>query len=324
MVRLLPIDAQTFRPHALHSAERSWPETNCYVDLWIEVLHAFGLDPRAALGFTVGQDFEGDQFTFFKFPLEDLQALFGLSVQELAIYDSLEQHTLQQLERHRLVLVEMDSFYLPDTRGTAYRHDHVKTTVGIAQLDLEGRQLGYFHNAGYYQLSGEDFDGVFRRIPALRDNPEVLFPYVEFVKRDGPVLQGRALVEGAKQLLHAHLKRRPANPIAKYRAQLPRHLEALAARPMAYFHLYAFNVLRQLGANFELLGSHCRWLEEHSETGLLEAAVACEQLAASAKALQFLFARAVNKKKFPDFSSTLDTMERAHETAIGVLQKRYG
>src|SRR3954469_4497093 len=183
MSRLLPIDAQGFRPHALHSAERNWPETNCYVDLWIEVLHAFGLDPRAALGFTVAQDFEGDQFTFFKFPLEDLQALFALMVQELAIYDEVESHTAQQLQRGRLVLVEMDSFYLPDTRGTAYRHEHVKTTVGIAHLDCGARELGYFHNAGYYRLSGEDFDGVFRRLPALKNNPELLFPYVEFVKR---------------------------------------------------------------------------------------------------------------------------------------------
>jgi hypothetical protein len=324
MPRLLPITAATFRPHALHSAERNWPETNCYVDLWIEVLNAFGHDPRAALGFTVGQDFEGDQFTFFKFPLEELQALFGLSVQELAIYDSLEQHAQQQLERNRLVLVEMDSFYLPDTRGTAYQHEHVKTTVGIASLDAEKRQLGYFHNAGFYELSGDDFDGVFRRIPALKQNPDVLFPYVEFVKRDGPVLSGAALLAGAKRGLRDQLRRRPGNPIAKYRAELPRHLDALLSRPMAYFHLYAFNLLRMLGANFELLGSHGRWLEEQGEQGLTEIITAAEQIAATAKAFQFQLARGVNKKKFGDFSSTLDTLERAHDTAVGGLAKRYG
>ena len=93
---------------------------------------------------------------------------------------------------------------------------------------------------------------------------------------------------------------------------------------MAYFHLYAFNVLRQLGANFELLGNHCRWLEEQGETHLLEAVTACDQIAATAKAFQFLLARAVNKKKSGDFSSTLDTLERAHDTAVGVLLKRYG
>ena len=64
----------TYKPHALHQPERMWPETNCYVDLWIETLHAFGSEPEAMLGFTLMQDFEGDQFTFFKVPLEDLEA----------------------------------------------------------------------------------------------------------------------------------------------------------------------------------------------------------------------------------------------------------
>ena len=41
--------------HPLHQGERVWLETNCYVDLWIELLHDFGFDPRAALGFTVLQ-----------------------------------------------------------------------------------------------------------------------------------------------------------------------------------------------------------------------------------------------------------------------------
>ena len=49
--------------------ERAWAETNCYVDLWVELLHALGHDPIAALPFTLAIDFEGDQWTFFKFPL---------------------------------------------------------------------------------------------------------------------------------------------------------------------------------------------------------------------------------------------------------------
>ena len=66
-----------FAAHPLHDADREWPETNCYVDLWIELLHARGLEPEAMLGFTLRQDFEGDQFTFFKPPLADLEALYG-------------------------------------------------------------------------------------------------------------------------------------------------------------------------------------------------------------------------------------------------------
>ena len=44
-----PARAAQAAPHALHQGERVWQETNCYVDLWIELLHGFGLDPRAAL-----------------------------------------------------------------------------------------------------------------------------------------------------------------------------------------------------------------------------------------------------------------------------------
>ncbi|ERM02938.1 hypothetical protein Q644_14080 [Brucella intermedia 229E] len=31
-----------YTPHALHAQTRIWPETNCYVDLWIEVLATLG------------------------------------------------------------------------------------------------------------------------------------------------------------------------------------------------------------------------------------------------------------------------------------------
>jgi hypothetical protein len=323
-VRLLAIDPATYRPHALHGPDRVWLETNCYVDVWIEVLHAFGLEPLAALGFTVGQDFEGDHFTFFKFPPEDLRALFGLSVQELAVYDTVEGHALEQLRRGRLPLVEVDSYYLPDTRGTAYRRAHVKSTIGIAALDIDARCMGYFHNTGYHVVQGEDFDGLFRRLPAQQGQPDVLFPYVEFVKRDGRALEGDALLSGALTLLKSHLTRRPSDAFAKFRAEFPRHLEMLASRSLDYFHLYAFNVLRQLGANFELLGSHIRWLGSQGESGLENAAQGCLQVAEGAKALQFQLARAVNRKKFGDYGPALDELERAHDLVLQTLARRYG
>ena len=68
--RLLPIEPPP-PAHSLHRSDRCWTETNCYVDVWIEVLHALGLDPTAAGAFTLSTDFEGDQWTFFKFPPED-------------------------------------------------------------------------------------------------------------------------------------------------------------------------------------------------------------------------------------------------------------
>ena len=57
-----------------------------------------------------------------------------------------------------------------------------------------------------------------------------MFPYVEFVKRDGRPLTGNALLQGSLGLLRHHLGHRPAhNPIAAWRQDLGRHIEKLAA-----------------------------------------------------------------------------------------------
>ena len=51
--QLLKLDPATYQRHLLHTQERNWAETNCYVDVWIELLHAWGYEPLAALPFTV-------------------------------------------------------------------------------------------------------------------------------------------------------------------------------------------------------------------------------------------------------------------------------
>ncbi|WP_353861381.1 DUF1839 family protein [Azospirillum formosense] len=298
--------------HPLDRPDRDWAETNCYTDLWLGLLRALGMEPMAALAFTVAQDFEGDQFTFFKAPPEDLRRLYGLEVQELALYDRVETHAAVQVARGRLVLVEVDGYHLPDTRGTSYRAQHVKTTIAILGMDAGARRLDYIHNAGRFTLEGEDYDALFAPAP--------LFPYVEFVKRSGQALQGEPLMEASRALLSDHLRRRPAgNPIAAFRAALPEHLEILAARPMDYFHLYAFNTLRQVGANFELLGMYARWIG-----GPADAAEACATLSATAKALQFQLARGVHRRRFGDHAEPLEAMERAYDRALGALVRRCG
>ncbi len=321
---LLPrLDPATYRPHALHGSDRQWQETNCYIDLWIEILGAIGLDPEAALGFTVTQDFEGDQFTFFKFLPEDLEALFGLKVQELAVYEGLDAQIGEQLRRDRLPLVEIDSFYLPDTHATAYRRDHVKTTIGAVELDVPARRLGYFHNLGYHVAEGEDFDGLFHRLPHQASNPDLMFPYAEFVKRRRAPLEGPELTQASLALLRQHMGRRPEqNPVSAYRAEFGRHIETLASRPMSYFHLYCFNTVRQLGANFELLGSHLRWLDVRTGLGLEDLAAGCGQIAGDAKVLQFQLARSVRRARQDDCTPVLERLEAAYALVIGGLEAR--
>ena len=90
--RLWDLDPAAYARHSLHSTERSWPETNCYVDLWVELLHTAGADPLAALPCTLAVDLEGDQWTFLKFPLADLDALYGVDVFELNVWQPLTAH----------------------------------------------------------------------------------------------------------------------------------------------------------------------------------------------------------------------------------------
>jgi hypothetical protein len=315
---LLKLDAAKWTPQPLHAGERIWLETNCYVDVWAELLPALGHPAEAALAFTVKQDFEGDHFTFFKFPLEDLEALFGLRVQELAIYDTVEKHLLEQGARGRVVLVEVDSHFLPDA-GPTYHKSHAKSTIAVIKLEPAVRKLGYFHNTAYHELSGDDYDGLFHRPPA--DN---MFPYCEFVKRDGEALGGKALVGRSLDILRKHLRHLPdAHPVKAWRAALPGHFERLAARDMDYFHLYAFNLPRQLGANFEMLGTYLDWLGAGGEKGLAEAASASRRIAQQCKAVQFQLARMANRRKFDINAVHIQPIEADYDVALNTLVTRF-
>ena len=261
------LDPTAYARHPLHAATRDWPETNCYLDVWIEVLPALGLPPEACLGYAVTQDFEGDQFTFFKVPLEDLESLYGLRVTELAIYDRVENHIAEQIGRQRLSLVEVDSYYLPDTQGTSYRTGHGKTTVAVNRIDIQGRSMDYFHGLGLHRLTGEDFEGIFHMNAAEGALP--FLPYTEFVKFPDKLPTKKQIVAGAEDLLRRHLARRPErNPVRAFATEFPGQVEAIAERPFGFFHLYAFNTLRQLGANFELFSSHLEWLAANGHAGM--------------------------------------------------------
>ena len=316
--RLANLSPDGYQPHVLHAAERIWPETNCYVDLWIEVLSALGLDPRAMLGFTLAQDFEGDQFTFFKVPLEDLERLYGIRATELAVYEPIETHVALQIARGRLCLVEVDSFFLPDTQGVGYRSEHGKTTVAITALDTGARTLSYFHNGSFFSLSGEDFDGVFQRGDHAQPLP--FLPYTEFAKF--PAHTPRTdLHETARDLLSHHFARRPTqNPFRPYKAVFKQQIEALAERPFDAFHKYAFNTLRQAGANFELAATHLAWL---APDGSLERASAeALRIAETCKTIQFQLARALARRRFAGLEEALDPAARAWDALMEELGAR--
>ncbi|MEA2403460.1 MAG: hypothetical protein QOE08_107, partial [Thermoleophilaceae bacterium] len=153
-VSLLGLDPADYRPHEIHVGSRAYTETNCYTDILIEMLHARGDEPLAGMAATVRTDFEGDQWTFFKpFP-NDLEALFGVDIHEMQPYRPLPQQIEEQIGEGRTLIVELDSWYLPDTQATSYRTDHVKSSAVMEAIDQAGERLVYFHNAGLYELEG--------------------------------------------------------------------------------------------------------------------------------------------------------------------------
>jgi hypothetical protein len=317
---------EQYLPHNLHHSGRNWPMTNCYLDLWIEVLSALGYNPYAALGFTVTQDFEGDQFTFLKVPAEDLDLLFGISVQELAIYDRVELHAREQIRRGRLPLVEADSYYLPDTVGVSYASEHVKTLIGINCIDIPGRTLEYFHNDGYFRLGQEDFDKLFRRNGKHEDSvgDDTPAPYTEFAKLGTATPETKLGPLAVERLIH-HLARRPRdNPFVAFSSAWPRQIEHLFGLPVAGYHRYAFNTSRQFGANFDLLAAHLEWLAKQVGLEATRAISAASRIAEGAKVFQFLMARAVARKNRQGIQRALDGLIEAYETLFEDLQKTFG
>lgn len=317
------LDPRTYVTHPLHREGRAWRETNCYVDVWIEILHALDLDPVAALAFTLTADFEGDQWTFYKYPLGDLWTTYGVDTQELSPWRGLLDSTVEQVARGRLVLLEIDAFYLPDTSATNYHHDHLnKTTIGVQAIDVAGRRLRYFHNQGFWELEGEDFVGALR----VGEPPgQSLLPFAEVVKVDrirrASPAELRAL---AVTQLRAHLPRRPAvNPFLPFRARFQADLDWLRAEP-TQFHGYAFATLRQLGSCFDLAAIFLRWLQERGEPDLEPAALALDSLSESAKVLQLKLARFASNKKPFDATEMLDTMQASWASAMDLLITRYG
>jgi hypothetical protein len=260
VISLLGLDPAAYRPHPVHGSGRTYLETNCYTDILVELLHARGDEPLAAMGFLVRMDFEGDQWTFFKPPPGDLERLFGVDIHEMQPYRPLPEQLAEQLAEGRTLIVELDAWFLPDTAATSYAAEHVKTSVAVEAIDPEAERLRYFHNTGLYELGGDDFRGAFRvGEPA---GTGVLPPYTEIVRFDaGPRLEGDALRAAALELLREHLARRPVtNPFGRFGAQLGRALPVLLDGEAEDYHAYAFATVRMAGSAFELLAAHVEWL----------------------------------------------------------------
>ena len=245
-------------------------------------------------------------------------------VQELNVYRPLLDNALEQLREGRVVLAEVDSYFLPDTAGTDYRSQHTKTTIGIQELDAEARTLGYYHNSSYHWLAGEDFLGVF--CDATSREPGFMPFYAEFVRTERVQRHSPPdLVRRSIELLKRHLKTSPAgNPASRFATRIDADIGRLRQEGLAAYHAYAFATIRQLGAAFELGALYLHWLAGHGEGGLDGSVAAFTAISDSSKALILKGARAVATDK----AITLRPMvlDIAHRWTQGteLLARRYG
>jgi hypothetical protein len=289
------LDPALYRRHMLHGEQRVWVEKNCYIDIWIEVLHALGQEPLAMLPFTFDVDFEGDQWTFFKPPHADLWTLYGVDVQELTVWRPLIEHAVEHLSAGKLISTEADAYWLPDTAGTDYRSAHTKTTIVLNDIDVTAQRLGYFHNASYYVLGGEDFIRLFRL--DLPHDPAFLPLFAEVIRVDR--LQRRTdteLASMSRALLARAVDRLPeSNPLPRFIARFGADFPAMHAKGLAHYHAWAFANTRQLGAAAELAALYLGWLQPHAtDLDLAAATEAAERISLACKSLILKGARAAN------------------------------
>ncbi len=322
------LDHTTYVSHGLHRGDGDWAETNCYVDVWIEILHGLGLEPLAGLGFTMRTDLEADQWTFFKFPHDELFSLYGIDVFELNPWQSVVEQVRNEVQVGHIPLVEVDAFYLPDTAGTTYRNAHGKTSIGIVRINTEGHRLAYFHNGGFYMAEGDDFVGLF---PPLGSTGNLLAPYIEVVKPAcAEALSGQALVDEAVRLARRTVARLPSiNPFVRFAERLPVELSVLRDAKGAYYHEYAFANFRQFGAAFDLASRHLGWLRSAGfvpvdTVAFDNAERSFAMISTTAKSLQFQAARSAIAGKVIDVSGALGQLISAWDEGVSSLRRVFG
>jgi hypothetical protein len=340
--------ADAHAPHALHGPDAVWLEKNCYVDLWIELLSALELDPHALWPCVVALDFEGDQWTFFKPPHGELRALYGIDVQELTVWRPLAEHAIEHLGAGRPLSVEVDAFWLPDTAGTDYRQQHTKTTIVLNEVDLDEPRVAYFHNAGYFEASGDDCRRLLDLPDALSDLEAIadwrgtrvaelgaaavaleegrLPLFAEFIRTDRLIARSTSELRLlAHRHLADHLAFRPRdNPVRRFAARLDADLPLLRERGLPYYHRWAFGTVRQLGAAFDFAARGLAWHalpDAAADAPLRHAGTAFDGLARDAKTLILKLARAVSSPRATELSPLLDGMARAWDEGMAALEE---
>lgn len=315
---LAALGPASHRPAPVHGPGTPWPETNCALDLYLELLNVTGRHPEALGVVALSADFLGDAWVTLKPGSDDLQR-HGLSVVEYNTWRPLLEHVAHHLDTGRLMTVETDSWWLPDTAGTAYRNEHTKTSITPLRLDPVARTMTYLHNAGCYALEGEDFEALWSE---QAPRTWVPIPYVELVTLCAAPTEQRMRTEVA-DAVRSHLGRAPAsNPVERLRAHLVATLPRIVDDEPA-FHKLAFVTTRQLGASAQLAAGFLRWWAP-DDPDVVRAARAFTEVAERAGQTQFALARAARGRRV-DLQTLLAGLPAVWDEAIAAVRaSRHG
>ena len=253
--------APTCRTRCTRPASAPTPRPTATRDILIELIHARGDEPLAVMGFTVRMDFEGDQWTFFKPPPEDLEELFGdrhprdAALPAAAAADRRADRRRADDDRRARLLVS--ARHRGDELSQRARED-----LGDRRGDRPGRRAPAL--LPQHQPARARRRGLPRRLPArARRSPTTSSPRTpsSSASTTARACSGEELRAAARELLRGHLERRPAtNPFERFGEQLAHDLPTLLEGDVADYHDYAFATVRMFGSAFEITASHVDWL----------------------------------------------------------------
>jgi hypothetical protein len=178
--------------------------------------------------------------------------------------------------------------------------------------------MRYFHNAGFYELEGEDYRGAFRMLDHFTE--DVMDPFTEVVTFDaGPRLTGEGLRAAARELLAHHLRRRPTrNPFEAWADQLEHDLPRLLEGSEEDYHEYAFVTARMVGSAFELLADHVEWVLEGDGA---TAAAAFRRIVDGSKTVSFRLARRRAFDTRAALAGTIEAWDEGMKALEAVLER---
>lgn len=311
------LTADGFRQHAVHRQDSVWSNTNCYLDVWIELLHGLGRRPEPLFAAAVAADTVVEQFEFLKVDHRDLEQVHGIRVGEYDVWRTLIEHVLTQMRAGNLMIVEADAHWLPDTRGVSYGIEHTKTSIVPLHVDAADRHLVYLHNEGLHELGGEDFDHV---LGEARAGGIVPAPYVELVRMDRltPADDDAARAHTVRLLRQHTLRAAQQNPAETLMDLLRSRFDWLAEAGMDGYHALCFETTRQLGVVALLAASAVRF---SAVDQLRPAADAFERVSAESKGLQFQLARVARGRRSSSLETTMATISEQWGAAATVLRE---